>query len=256
MKKVFIAVCVIVALATCQKIYESHLLNEQSGGNTVPGPQTRLEKDLRENIIGVDKATTGYNTTTTPEQIEQEMQAVADGLVKVMVQGMLARAAKIHVPDPMLQNTNFLYSKEKLDGAIRKQEEDIKRYKKEINTVINDIMQGGTSDALASCEKAYTKTECEKIKKPFERGLADAKNKLYAAVPIYIDYIEEELNTMRFISNHYNGFTTSGQFPHFTDTALQKQFITKIQEVDKKGRAVAELRNNAWQDAHARAGKI
>lgn len=269
-KIAFIVFCVLIAMAGCQTVYEIQTLKEKAYAQgvmadvikesesigTSRGPRTQMEKDLRENIIEVDKATADYDTNTTPEQIEKEMQIVADGLIKTMVQEMMARAKKIHVPEPMLQNTSFLYSKEKLDAAIRKQDADIKRYKKEINAAIEDMMQGSADAALASCEKSYTKIECEKLKKPFERGLGEAKNKIYSAVPVYVSYIEEELNAMRFISNHYNSFTTSGQFPHFTDAALQKQFMAKIQEVDRKGRAVADLRNNAWQDAHNKVSRI
>lgn len=250
-KIAFVVFCVFITLAGCQAIHEVQMLKEKTYGAT-----SLLEKDLRDSIIEIDKISSTYDTNTTPEQIEKDMKKVADGIMKAIVQGLLTRLQKTHVPEAMLQNTNFLYSKEKLSVAIRRQDTAIKQYKKEINTVIDDAIQGSTAAALTSCVEAFTQTECEKLKEPFEQGLLETKNKLYASVLVYSDYLEEELNAMRFIYNHYNKFTTSGKFPHFTDTALQNQFISKIQAVDKKARAVAELRNNALKEAHDRVSKI
>ncbi|MBR3632183.1 MAG: hypothetical protein IKN49_03880 [Elusimicrobiaceae bacterium] len=249
MRIVVVCLFILIAMASCQKIYEANLLKKQE-------IEKSIEKEVWDNILEVNKTTQDYNTSTTPEEMEKDMRKVVDGIVKTMAQEMLARAKKIHVPTPMLQDTSFLYSKVKLNAAIKQQDTDIKQYKKEINLTIDDIINGSKEAMLTDCAKKYPKSECEKFKKPIEDSLAGAKNKLTASIPFYVDYIEEELNAMRFISNHYNSFTTSGQFPHFTDAALQKQFMAKIQEVDRKGRAVADLRNNAWQDAHNKVSKI
>jgi len=252
MKKVIIILCVIAAMATCQKIYEAHLKDQAAAS----GPQTQMEKDLRKNVLEVDQATADYNTHTSSAEIEKDINAVANGLIKTAAQEMLVRAQKIHVPDPMLQNTAFLYSKEKLDAAIRRQDADIKQYKKEINSTMNEMLDGGAEAALTECAKKYTDADCAKLKQALARGFGQAKTELYAAVPVYVDYIETELNAMRFISNNYNKFTTSGAYPHFTDAALQNQFMSKVQEIDRKGQAVAEMRNNAWKNAHSRVSKI
>lgn len=253
MKKIIIAVCIIVVMSVCQKIYETHLKNELHSDGAA---YTQMEADLRKNLIEVDSATAGYSTSTEVAQMEKDIDTVANGLIKKAVQEILAQAKKLNVPNPMLQDTSFLYSKAKLDAAIQRQDATIKQYKKEINVAIDSVLNGGVEAAVADCKGKYTNTDCAKLKKAFIDGFGKAKNELYKSVPVYIDYIEEELNTMRFISNHYNKFTTSGSFPHFTDTSLQNQFMAKVQEIDKKGSAVAELRNNAWKNAHKQISKI
>lgn len=237
-KIAFIVFCVFIAQVGCQSLYEQSALYEQS----------TLEKDLKEGIAEVDKKISTYNSATDISQIEKDMERISEGVIKEMIMGMLSDFKKINVPEPMLYNEKILHSKEKLSVAIRQQDHAIKQYKKEINSVIDHAIYSGVSSALASCEKSYPHTECKKFTDPLEKTVFESKNKIYEGAASYVDYLEEEINVMRFISNNYNKFTTSGRFPHFTDATLQNQFMSKIQALDKKSRAVADLRNNAWKN--------
>lgn len=231
-KIAFIVFCVFIAQVGSQYLYE----------------QSALEKDLKEGLVEVDKKISTYNSATDISQIEKDMESISEGVIKEMILGILSDVKKINVPEPMLYNEKILHSKEKLSAAIRQQDHAIKQYKKEINGVIDNAIYSGVSSALASCEKSYPHTECKKFTDPLEKTVFESKNKIYEGVASYVDYLEEEINVMRFISNNYNKFTTSGSFPHFTDATLQNQFMSKIQALDKKGRAVADLRNNALKN--------
>lgn len=253
MKKVYIAVCIFCAMFFCQQIYEAHLRDEQYRNEA---NRVKMETDIIKNLKEVGGVAVGYNSLTEAAQMEKDINAVADGIIKKAVQEMLARAKTINVPTPMLEDTSFLYSKSKLDAAIQRQNAAIKKYRNEVGAVIDKALDGAAAAAVADCEGKYTSANCAKLKKALDAGFGKAKTDLYRSIPVYIDYVEEELNTMRFISNHYNKFTTSGSFPHFTDTALQNQFMAKVKEIDRKGQAVADLRNNAWKNTRRQINRI
>ena len=260
-KIAFIIFCILLILIGYQNKHEMQII-EQSikkemviENNIVSDkrrlPKTLMEKELKDNLIEFDQTTQKYDTTDiTIERLEKDMQSLTDGLIKTMAQEILSHSKNINVPDSMLSNPDFLNSKEKLAVAISKQDADIKRYKEEVNAVVDNMMIGAIDSFMSECIKKYTNVECNKINEPFKLKMTEARDKIYKVVPLYIDYLKEELNTMRFIKNNYDKFTTSGKYPHFIDNNLQNNFITKVQEIDRKGQIVDEFRNNALQNLH------
>lgn len=246
-KIAFVIFCIVIAMAGCQQFYEKQLYETQ---------RSKIENDVNHSFKQVNSVVKDYDSNVTAKQMDKDMQVLSEGIIKTMVQTFLAKAQKVQVPTPMLNDTSFLKSQKSLSAAITKQDLSIKQYNKEIEQIVRDIMQEANKASLDACIEKYSVDSCEKIKSSLKQGLEGAQKQILSSIPVYVDYIQEELNAIRFINAHYNKFTTSGRFPHFTDTKLQNEFMKKIQEVDKKGRAVTEMRNRAWENTSRQTARF
>lgn len=206
--------------------------------------QSALEKDLKNNASETKKALSDYVSTNDLGKLEKDLEKIENGIIKEMVQAIMDRSKKLHVPDPLMQNDIFLHSKEKLYATIQKQETAINQYRKELDSFLNDTINESIAAGISSCKKSYSQGTCEELKKSVENSSLEVKEQIKSAVYFFVGYLEEELDIALFVYKHYHKFTPSG----FTDATLQNQFVSKIQALEQKAQSLIDLRKNALKN--------
>ncbi len=190
------------------------------------------------------------------KEIHKYMEGVLNTIVKNMDQEFASRSNKMNIPEPFIDDIIYLVrSKATLNAAINKQDIDIKQYKEDIKNMFDDIMDNNVKFAMSECTKKYKQNLCEAEMKPVKRALVKLQDKNYEVLQQVIDCLEEELNLMRFIDNHYDKFRVTDKGPYFTDSGLQEYFTTKMQNYEKKMFALFGEINRIKQNSKAIAGK-
>ena len=236
-KIALIVFCASIAKLGCQFVYESYIKEKLF-------EQSALEKDLKNNASETKKALSDYVSTNDLDRLEKDLEKIENGIIKEMVQAIMDRSKKLHIPDPLMQNDIFLHSKEKLYAAIQKQETAINQYRKEVDSFIDDAIKESIAAGISSCEKSYSQATCEKLKKSIGDSSLEVKEKIKSAVYFFVGYLEEELDIARFVYKNYNKFTPSG----FADPTLQNEFVSKIQKLEQKAQSLIDLRKDALRN--------